>query len=127
MKNVLWILLGIAGLIVLVLLTREENIVPYSTTKLDTIDYKAGVPVEESGEVVFPEYIPQSYTRKPSEDFLGKTFPKCLQMVYEWPDGQLYNSEEGSGSIANMEFMVNGRHHQLFFLDGKCVEDNIIK
>lgn len=127
MKNVIWIIIGVVGLLILVLLTREENVIPYSTTQIDTIDYKAGAPVEESGEFVLPEYTPQSFTRKPSEDFLGKPFVKCLQMVYEWPDGILYETNEGAGNIANMEFKVNGRHHQLFFLDDKCVEDNIIK
>jgi hypothetical protein len=127
MKNTLWILFGVIGLVVLVLLTREDNVVPHATSNIDTIEYKVGIPVEESGEVGFPEYIPQSYTRKPSEDFLGKPFVKCLEMVYEWSDGQLYEANDGDGSIANMEFVVNGRHHQLFFLDDKCVEDNIIK
>jgi hypothetical protein len=127
MKNVLWVLFGTVGLVVLLLLAREDDVIPHSTVKIDTIDYKVGFPVEESGEVVFPEYIPQSYTRKPSEDFLGKPFVKCLEMVYDWSDGQLYEANDGTGSIANMEFVVNGKHHQLYFLDDKCVEDNIIK
>ncbi len=127
MKNVFWILLGVVGLTALILLTREDNPIPHSTMQIDTMDYKVGIKGEESGEVVFPEYIPQSYTRKPSDDFLGKPFIKCLEMVYDWPDGRLYEANDGDGSIANMEFVVNGRHHQLYFLDDKCVEDNIIK
>lgn len=124
-KNIIWVIVGLVGLLILLFLLREDKGVPHATIISDTTEVNMGNG-EYGGEETFLEYTPQNYSRKPSEDFMGKTFVKCLEMVYEWPDAQLFGTNSGNHGIASMEFIVNNNHHKLEFLDDKCVEDKIL-
>lgn len=124
-KNIIWVIVGIVGLAILLLLIRDEKGIPHATMIPDTTEVNGGNG-EYGGEETFLEYTPQNYSRKPSEEFLGKTYVKCLEMVYEWPDAQLIATNSGNHGIASMEFIVNENHHLLEFLDDKCVEDRIL-
>ncbi|MBU3664049.1 MAG: hypothetical protein FGM41_12760 [Bacteroidetes bacterium] len=124
-KNIIWVIVGIVGLAILLLLIRDEKAVPHVTLITDTTKVIVGNG-ETKGEVPFLENTPQNYSRKPSDEFLGKTYVKCLEMVYEWPDAQLIETNSGNQGIASIEFKVNENHHLLEFLDDKCVEDRIL-
>ncbi|MCF8254950.1 MAG: hypothetical protein K9H61_01815 [Bacteroidia bacterium] len=128
MKNALLVGIGLLVLVVLVLLSREDYEIPHSVLTIDTIDYtrKAMGPETGGGD---PEmgYSPASLKQQPSEAFLGKSFAKCLEMVYEWPMAEVYEINNGHDGIPSLDFNVNNHHHELLFSNNLCVEDNILK
>jgi hypothetical protein len=124
-KNIIWVIVGIVGLGILLLLIRDEKGVPHATIIPDTTEVNEGN-AAYGGEEPVLEYTPQNYSKKPSEDFLGKSYVKCLEMIDEWPDAQLFETNSGNHGIASIEFIVNKNHHLLEFIDDKCVEDKIL-
>lgn len=126
MRYALWILVAILVIVILLFLTRDNDAIPHATMVVDTVDYKGKGP-ETGGEGVTISSGVENYKHQPSEDFLGKRYAKCLQMVYEWSDSKLLNTTNGLEGIATMEFVVNNHHHKLAFLEDICVEDEIVK
>lgn len=125
-KNILWVLFAIVVLAVLYYLSRENEVIPHSTIPRDTTeirtygkggDYWGGDPVMN--------YNPTSKKRAPREDFLGKKFSVCLEMIYEWPDAQVYDMGDGKGGMTFLDFTVNNHHHFLTFSENVCATDDI--
>ncbi|MBP7510461.1 MAG: hypothetical protein KA981_00950 [Bacteroidia bacterium] len=127
MKNWLWIVFGVLVLAILLLLSKDDYEIPHSNLRVDTIDYKVGGGPETGGGDPEMGYTPATLKQQPSELFLGKKFAKCLEMVYEWPDSKVFEMNDSHDGIANMDFIVNNHHHQLYFDNDICVEDNILK
>lgn len=127
-KNLLWIVLGLVVLSVLFFLSRDEYKIPHSKLNIDSVTTVNTTSGGESGGGD-PEmgYEPASLKQPLTEEFLGKTFSKCMQIVYDWPDGKIYDVNDGHDGNETMNFKVNNNHHELFFQNGICVEDNIIK
>lgn len=126
-NNIVWILLGVIVLAVLFFLSRDEHQIPHSTLSIDSVtEVKSGGGESGGGD---PEmgYEPASLKQPLTEEFLGKSFSKCMQIVYDWPDGKIFDVNDGRDGTETMNFMVNNHHHELFFQNGICVEDNIIK
>lgn len=127
-KNILWVLLGIGGLVILMILSRNEDETMIHSDRVDTVAIetnKKGFDYE--GDIPKMGYVPVSPKRKPSEAFIGKRFHVCLEMVSHWPDGKLIKLGDGRGGVTFMEFMTNGHHHYLMFSQEICESDEIIK
>jgi len=126
MKNLIWIFIGIVGLGVIVYVTLTENNTNiHLNVKLDSLNYKYNIGNNTSVSVQDMDYKPISNSPKPEENFLGKIFSTCMQMVYEWPDAQLY--EANNDDLQKMIFMVNNTHHELTFINDSCVTDYVLK
>jgi hypothetical protein len=126
MKNILWILLGLIGLAILVFLSRDKQVLPHGRFDADSIKSV----LNETGEnpdayIPYLNYEPKSYRRQPSEAFLGKKFHVIMDMIYEWPDAQLY--EVNTEGLMYMRFKVNRKVHELHFIDDSCVADYITR
>jgi hypothetical protein len=126
--NLIWILIGALVLGVLIFISKDDYIIPHSKLKSDSVtsfDEKSGGGY--GGGDPEMSYEPASLKEPISEDFLGKSFSKCMQIVYDWPDGKIYDVNDGHDGNETINFKVNNKHHELFFQNGICVEDNIIK
>jgi len=126
-KNLLWLLIGVVVIAILFFLSRDEYKIPHSKLNIDSVTYVHTSPGESGGGDPEMGYEPASLKEPLTEKFLGKTFAKCMQIVYDWPDGKIFDVNDGHDGNETMNFMVNGHHHELFFQNGICVEDNIIK
>lgn len=127
-KNILWILLGLAVLAVLIYLTRRPEEMPHYTNHSDSISYEVVAKSPEyGGETPKMGYNPVSPKRAPSEDFIGKRFHVCLEMIGQWDDSEIFDMGDGIGGVTFLEFRVNKHHHYLTFSRDICETDEIIK
>ena len=123
MKNLLWVLLAVVVMTILLLLSSRTEEVPHGYIQVDTTDQIEAGSGETGGSVPEMGYVAKSYKRQPSEDFLGKSYSTCIQMIYEWPDAQLYEMASGIDGIPFLDFSVNKHHHNLIFSNDICVQD----
>lgn len=123
----MWILIGVIGLAILIILANDHEEIPHATIYVDTTTVTSGGGNNGGGSIPEMDYEAKSFKKQPSEKFLGKKFSVCLQMVHEWPDAEIYEIAHPHEGIAKMDFRVNRHHHDLSFLDDICVSDNIIK
>jgi hypothetical protein len=129
MKNILWILLAAVIMGVLVYLSRPKDTITHSLIEQDstTLPMEVAVGEDYGGEETFISSKTYDTKRTKSEAFIGKTFPKCLEMVSHWEDGHIIDMGDGQGGLTFMEFVTNGNHHVLTFSQDICETDEIIK
>lgn len=124
--NFLWVFFGMSVLAALFVMSQDEYKIPYSKLNIDSVTTVKTAYLESGGNGPdLANYEPGTYIEPLTETFLGKSFSKCMQSVYDWPDGKIFDVNDGHDGTETINFMVNGNHHELFFHNGICVVDNV--
>lgn len=123
MKNWFWIILAIVVMVILVFLAKDDQKVPSGKVVFDSIEKPRGR--DQDAKIPSFDAPVTNKKYKPSEDFKGKSYAKCLEMVYEWDDARLIDAN--SSGMVRLKFKVNNHIHELDFIDDICVNDVIVK
>ncbi len=126
MKNFILILFGIIVLLVLWWLTKDQERMPHVILAQDTTEINIGG-VEGGNAKILEGADPSSMREEVKAEFLGKTYPKCLSIIYKIPNSQIEELENSAESISFINAYVKGVHHMLYFDNGICTTDEILK
>jgi hypothetical protein len=127
MKNFLLVLFGIIVLLVLWWLTIDQEKIPHVILAQDTTETNIKGKIEGGNAKIVESADPSSMIEDVKAEFLGKTFHKCLSIIYKIPNSQIEEIENNAEGISFINAYVKGTHHMLYFDNGICTTDEILK
>jgi hypothetical protein len=127
MKNFLVILLGVIVLFGLWWLSKDQETLPNVLMAQDTTEINIEEGIEGENDKIIEGADSSSMQDEVKAEFLRKTYTNCLSTIYKIPNSHVEELENSVESISFINAYVNGIHHMLYFDNGICTSDEILK
>jgi hypothetical protein len=127
MKNFLLILSAVIALFGLWWLSKDQESLPNVLIAQDTTEIKLEGGTEGDNVKILEGADSSSMQEEVKAEFLRKTYANCLSTIYKISNSHVEELENNVESISFINAYVNGIHHMLYFDNGICTSDEILK